>query len=201
VSSSKDLDQYYEFVSHLSFLVKNGRAVVFPVYKGTFERRGAIPDEGRAGTDSREFTELTVRMVQDFRTCLDYLESRSDFDAKRLAYLGYSWGGLAGPLISAVENRLQASILVVGGISLLPARPEIHSVNYVRRVKVPTLMLNGKYDTTLPFDTNVKPMFDLLGTPAADKKLVAYDTDHFIPRNELIRETLAWFDRYLGPVK
>jgi dienelactone hydrolase len=201
VSSSKDLDQYYEFVSVLSFLVKNGRAVVFPVYKGTFERRGAIPDEGRAGmTDTREFMELTVRMVQDFRTCLDYLESRGDLDGRKLGYLGYSWGGILGGLIPAVENRLQVSILVNGGIPL-KRRPEIHPVHYLPRVKVPTLMLNGRYDTTFPFETSVKPMFDLLGTPAAHKKLVVYDTDHFIPRNELIRETLAWLDRYLGPVK
>lgn len=201
MSSSKDLDQYYEFVSVLSFVVKNGRAVVFPVYKGTFERREGIPAEGREGTDSRHFMELIVRMVQDFRTCLDYLESRTDFDAKRLAYLGYSWGGTLGAIIPAVENRLQASVLVLGGMPLSPARPEIRHINYVTRVKVPTLMLNGRYDTTFPFETSVKPMFDLLGTPAAHKKLVAYDTDHFIPRNELIKETLAWLDRYLGPVK
>jgi hypothetical protein len=28
-----------------------------------------------------------------------------------------------------------------------------------------------------------------------------YDTDHFIPRNELIKETLGWLDRYLGPAE
>jgi hypothetical protein len=44
-------------------------------------------------------------------------------------------------------------------------------------------------------------MFELLGTPAAHKRLVVYDTDHFVPRNELIKETLAWLDRYLGPVQ
>jgi len=44
-------------------------------------------------------------------------------------------------------------------------------------------------------------MFELLGTPAADKKHLFYDTGHFVPRNELIRETLDWLDRYLGPVK
>src|SRR5262249_24403393 len=38
-SSSKDLENYYEFSVFLSFLVKNGRAVLYPVYKGTFERR------------------------------------------------------------------------------------------------------------------------------------------------------------------
>jgi hypothetical protein len=43
-------------------------------------------------------------------------------------------------------------------------------------------------------------MFDHLGTPPGKKRLTLYDTDHFIPRQELIKETLAWLDEYLGPV-
>ena len=42
-------------------------------------------------------------------------------------------------------------------------------------------------------------MFDLLGTPNDEKELRLYETDHIPPRNELIKETLAWLDRYLGP--
>ncbi len=44
-------------------------------------------------------------------------------------------------------------------------------------------------------------MFDLLGTSQVDKVQKLYDTDHYIPRNEFIKETLAWLDKYLGPVK
>jgi hypothetical protein len=43
-------------------------------------------------------------------------------------------------------------------------------------------------------------MFDLLGTPAEHKQLKLYDTDHVPPRNEFIKETQAWLDKYLGPV-
>ncbi len=68
-------------------------------------------------------------------------------------------------------------------------------------MKTPTLMLNGKYDTIFPYETSIKPMFDLLGTPDEHKKLKLYETDHIPPRNEFIKETLAWLDRYLGPVK
>jgi hypothetical protein len=44
-------------------------------------------------------------------------------------------------------------------------------------------------------------MYELLGTPDEHKELKVYETDHFIPRNEVIKETLAWLDRYLGPVR
>ena len=44
-------------------------------------------------------------------------------------------------------------------------------------------------------------MFDILGTPEEYKVIRLYDTDHFIPINELTKEALDWLDRYLGPVK
>jgi hypothetical protein len=62
-------------------------------------------------------------------------------------------------------------------------------------------MLNGSYDTNLGLEEGIKPMFDLLGTPAEHKRLMLYETDHIPPRNEYIKETLAWLDKYLGPVK
>jgi hypothetical protein len=46
-----------------------------------------------------------------------------------------------------------------------------------------------------------KPLFERLRTPAADKRHLVYDAGHFgFPRSEMIREVLAWLDRYLGPV-
>jgi len=62
-------------------------------------------------------------------------------------------------------------------------------------------MLNGKYDMAFPYETTVKPFFDLMGTPAKDKFIRIYDTDHYIPKNEMIKEVLTFLDNYLGPVK
>lgn len=47
----------------------------------------------------------------------------------------------------------------------------------------------------------MKPTFSLPGTQEGDKKIILYDTDHILPRAEYIKETLAWLDKYLGPVK
>ena len=59
-------------------------------------------------------------------------------------------------------------------------------------------MLNGKYDMDFPYEKSARTMFDLLGTPKEDKVQKLYDTDHFIPHNEFIKETLAWLDKYFG---
>jgi dienelactone hydrolase len=197
--SSKDLDSYFEFPVFLSFIVKNGRAVLYPVYKGTFERRDDALIPIHLGDNSHLYTEYLIQLVKDFKRCIDYLETRQDINSDKLAYYGMSWGGRFGAIIPAVEKRLKASVLAAGGL-LGRGRPEADQINYVTRVKTPTLMLNGKYDTLFSYETSIKPMFDLLGTPDEHKELKLYETDHIPPRNEFIKETLAWLDRYLGPV-
>jgi serine/threonine protein kinase/dienelactone hydrolase len=199
--SSTDLEHYFEFPIFLSFIVKNGRAVLFPIYKGTFERGNErlakfdLPENAR----THQYSEYLIQVVKDFRRSIDYLESRQDIDGQKIAYYGMSWGGELGALIPAVEDRLEASVLLCGGLSGW-GRPEVNAFNYASHVKIPTLMLNGRYDTLGPPQTAQEPMFDLLGTPSPDKQWKLYDTDHIPPRKEYVKETLAWLDRYLGRV-
>ena len=61
-------------------------------------------------------------------------------------------------------------------------------------------MLNGKYDFFFPYETSQLPFYKLLGTPKEHKELFVYDGGHIVPRTALVKETLAWLDRYLGPV-
>jgi eukaryotic-like serine/threonine-protein kinase len=201
--SSQDLESSGDFRIRLSFIVKNGRAVLYPVYKGTFERgNDTLVSITNGDESSHQYAELLIQQVKDFRRCVDYLETRPDINGRKLAYYGFSWGGEFGGIIPAVEGRLKVSVLIAAGMGLAGRlRAEVNEINYVSRVKMPTLILNGKYDTIFPLDTSAKPMFDLLGTPAQDKQLKLYETDHNPPRNEIIKETLAWLDRYLGPVQ
>jgi dienelactone hydrolase/predicted Ser/Thr protein kinase len=204
-TSSTEIENDLEFQVFLSFLVKNGRAVVYPVYKGTMERASEelMPIVMGFNNASYQFTEYMTEIIKDFRRCIDYLETRQDIESDNLGYYGMSWGAWMGAYIPAVEDRLKASILVAGGIDLVNARPrpEVSETNYVPRVKIPTLMLNGRYDSFSSYDKSIKPMFDMLGTPAEHKVLKLYDTDHIPPRNEFVKEILAWLDKYLGLVK
>ena len=74
-------------------------------------------------------------------------------------------------------------------------------VNFAPRSRVPTLMINGQNDFIRPFELSQAPLFRLLGAPDADKRHARLEGGH-IPsdRREIIRETLDWLDRYLGPV-
>jgi len=71
----------------------------------------------------------------------------------------------------------------------------------VTRVRQPTLILNGELDFFFPKETSQKPLFELLGTPPGDKKRLVYPGGHSVPRAEMMKESLRWLDRYLGPVE
>jgi hypothetical protein len=62
-------------------------------------------------------------------------------------------------------------------------------------------MLNGKNDLFFPVETSQKLMFRLLGTSEKDKKIIVYEGGHLVPRSELMKESLYWFDKYLVAVK
>jgi eukaryotic-like serine/threonine-protein kinase len=179
----------------IDYLLKSGHAVMYPVYKGTFERNdGPVPKEGH------QLTDWAIKCCKDFKRSVDYLNTRSDIDMNKLGFYGESWGGSMGGMIPAIEDRLKVNILIVGGFNgaLLP---EVHAINYVSRVKIPTLMLNGRYDSRYNIDINVKPFFKLLGTLEKDKCLIIYETDHGVPKSEVMKESLKWLDKYFGPVK
>jgi dienelactone hydrolase len=139
--------------------------------------------------------------AKDYRRTLDYLATRPEFDSAKIGYFGISWGGFLGGLIPAVEPRVKAVVLYVAGLGMEKARPEVDVLNFLPRVTQPTLMLNGREDYFFPVETGQQPFFRALGTPAADKSYKVYDGGHDVPRTELIKESLAWFDKYLGPVR
>ena len=59
----------------------------------------------------------------------------------------------------------------------------------------------GRFDFGSPFETRQKPFFDLLGTPAQNKRHVVLDAGHLPPQYiEIVKEMLAWADSRLGPV-
>jgi len=175
---------------------RSGRAVAQPVLTNTLHRRD--PTSAARRISPRDFV---IRNVNDMRRSLDFLISRGDIDATKLAYFGYSWGGTAAPFLLALEPRLGVAVLNSAGFSAGKSLPEIEPRSYVPRVQRPVLMLNGEYDNVFPLEASARPFFDLLGTPADLKKLVVTPGGHFVPRETLVRETLDWLDRYLGPVK
>jgi dienelactone hydrolase len=192
--SSEDLSP-----RRIDYVVKSGRALLWPVYKSTYERGDGLdsdyPDE------TNNWKEHIIMWGKDLKRSIDYLETREDIDADRLAFMGVSWGAAMGPIMMAIEPRFKAAVVVVAGLNFQKALPEVDELHYLHRVDIPVLMLNGKYDFFFPYETSQLPYFELMATPAEHKRLVVHDAGHSFPRTERARETVEWLDKYLGVVR
>jgi dienelactone hydrolase len=176
------------------FIIRSGRVLVYPVYQSTYERR--IP--GPRGP--AVLRDVTIQRGKDLRRTIDYLETRPDIDASKIAFYGVSLGAQLGPEWLAIEPRFKTGVLMSGGFETWNLPPEIEPMNYTPHVTVPVLMVNGREDFDLPYASAQLPMFQMLGS--AQKKHAVFEGGHIPAKpQEPIKEMLDWFDRYLGPVK
>jgi dienelactone hydrolase len=178
-----------------SFLPHTGRAVLYPIYKGTFERRSVGGGEG-----PNAFRDSMIHYSKDLSRSVDYLESRPDIQGANLAYFGLSTGGFYAPIFLAVEPRFKAAILAAGGLFRDPVAPEVDTLNFAPRARTPVLLLNGRYDFYDPPELQ-QALFRSLGASPADKRYVLSESGHLPPLQDIMREVLNWLDRYLGPVQ
>ncbi len=175
---------------------------MFPIYKGTYERRDGLKPGGPSGNPPALWRDHMVMWSKDLGRSLDYLEGRNDLDRTKWAFYGFSLGGGVGPVLLATEGRFKAAILSSGGHWYQRALPEADGFNSAPRIKLPVLMLNGRYDSLFSVESGQLPIFRRLRTPDKDKRHVIYDAGHgALPHAEEVHETLDWLDRYLGPVK
>ncbi len=197
-SAALTLRQFEVYTSaSLDAILRSGRAVLYPIYKGTYERGDGM--ESDVSNTSSDWRDHVVMWVKDVSRALDYVDTRSDLDHTRVAYYGYSWGAVMGGIVPALEPRIKAVVLALGGLDFGRSLPEVDTINFLPHVKQPVLMLNGRYDFFFPEEATQVPFYNLLGSRKGQKKRLVYDSGHAIPHNELTKETLNWLDLYLGP--
>jgi len=184
------------------FIPKTGRAFVWPVYKNTLERGGGRPDSDPETWVGLQ--ELLIKWYQDMARSIDYLETRPEFESNKVCYLGFSMGAKWGAVFPALEKRIKCVVLVGGGFrNQENAIPTVRQANFAPRMRLPLLMINGKYDGIFPLETAQIPLFKLFGTPEENKHHVILDTDHsvWVKHDIVVKEILEWLDKYLGPVE
>jgi len=191
-------DYHVPSMSYADYIVRSGRAVLYPIYEHTYGR-GSLQNDDPDGSIAHR--DQMIRWAREMRRSIDYAATRPDIDTTRLAYAGTSWGGRMAGVLLALEPRFKVAVLNVPGLSMLPSRPEEDPVNFLPHIHIPVLMLSGKYDSGFPLESSQKPFFRLLGTPPELKRHVLEEGGHFLPRPAMMRESLAWLDQYLGPVQ
>jgi eukaryotic-like serine/threonine-protein kinase len=179
-----------------AWLVRSGRAVAFPVYANTYERR--LPDDAPPAT--RRATRM--RWSQDAARVIDLLQTHPDIDQDTLAFVGYSLGANAGVSMLAVEPRIRVGVLMATGLHPRETPPELDLINFLPRIRQPLLLLGGRNDFINPLDTSQRPLFERIGTDPALKKHHVFEGGHVPARmQELIGVVLDWLDTHQGPVQ
>ena len=179
----------------IDYVIQSGRAVLYPVYKGTYERPG--PDNSPSTAAGRE---TTIQDSKDMRRAIDYLVTRPDIDKNKIGYLGVSMGAALGVIFTAIEDRFKAVVFLDGGFFAEKLLPGTDQADFAPRLKAPVLMISGKYDWVF---MGKDPLMKLFGAPAADKQTVLLDTAHDVSeqRPEMTRYVLAFLDKYLGRIE
>jgi dienelactone hydrolase len=183
-------------LDRIDYIVRSGRAVLYPIYFATYERR--LPEGYDYYKPPRQ---ILIQQFQDLVRSVDYLETRPDIDAKRLIYTGSSMGARFGTMMLAMDTRFKTAVLLDGGFHLTSKAVEVDEFNFAPHVKTPFLMVNGRYDYTFPLEASQKQFFRWMGTAAEHKRHVVLDTVHDVMnrRGDAIREVLDWLDKYVGP--
>ncbi len=162
---------------------------------------------------------------------VDYALKHYAVDEKRLGVDGYSYGGFLTNWVIGHTTRFAAAVAGAGianwisdyATSDIPRTKEseffgppwdarAHEVlrrqspiEYVTRVKTPTLFVNGESDARVPIE-EAEQMYMALRKQHVDARMVRYpDTYHggWSPWNTVHRcyEELKWMQRYLGGAK
>ena len=190
VSSSED-GRNTQDSSYWNYLILDGRAVVFPIFKGAFERGGRpnpVYEPSMAGA---------ISPAKDIFRAIDYLETRKDIRADRVGLLAVSGGVDRAIAVCAMEQRIKAAVLLGGGFWGVPSRDQ-DLVGFSQHIAMPVQMVNGRSD-----NWGQEFILGHFATPPDRKRFLQFNGDHTLAgfEKDVIKVNLEWFDRYLGPVR
>lgn len=162
------------------------------------KRSGELAVQG----DPESLIAVMNQAIQDIRRTVDWVETRPEFDAKRVGIMGTSLGGIVGSLAFAVEPRFAAYTSVLGGAgiadifwkssrlvrereqlrrkgvtreSLTELLKPIEPAEYLRKDDLrPSYVIAARYDTVMPASTYRK-LIDGLG----NVQFIWLDAGHF----------------------
>lgn len=175
--------------------IKSGRAVFAVVLKGFIEREYSA-DYKPPPKSSIKFRDEMINMATDLSRGLDYLETRDDIDRGKIIYWGYSRGAEFGLIFTAVENRYKAAVFIANGLRTDNQEwvAEANKMNFAPHIKIPKLMVNGRYDEQFSLETEAEPLYKLLREP---KSMEIFDGGHTPPPEIAVPLISRWLDANL----
>ena len=200
------------------FLAAHGYAVLFPNYRGSVGRGAKYTLMGNQSFGGNDFG--------DIQAGVDELVAKGIADPDHLGIGGWSYGGFMSAWAVTQTERFKASVMGVGvsnwyalmGQTPLPLwTVQVHfetwpaddpsafrknsPIEFVKRVRTPTLILHGEVDPMIPL-TQAKEFYRALKHNDVPTELVVYPREGHGLREPIHRlrayaRILDWYDRYV----
>jgi dienelactone hydrolase len=166
--------------------------------------------------------DIFIQTIIDLRRGVDLLTSRSDVDAKRIGYVGHSYGGALGGVLASVEKRIKAYVLMAGDPSWTTSLRSGTDPNDEQARKILTKeQLDNYVEVTAPFDAihyvgHAQPSaiffqfsrYDVeipeqaatrYAQAASEPKIIKwYDAGHEVDSVEALSDRAAWLQKEIG---
>ena len=174
------------------------------------------------GTDPEAVRENFIQSTVDLRRGIDVLQSRSEVDPNRIAYVGHSSGAHWGAILSAIDRRLKTVVLMGGVPSEKTILLESNDPDYVAfRQSTPKEQLDNYFKIITPLDAinyvphskptpllfqfarfeqyfNEAAMLQYARAASEPKLVLWYDTGHALNDIRSLVDRANWLRRHIG---
>jgi dienelactone hydrolase len=166
--------------------------------------------------------EAEIQAVVDLPRGIDLLLARPDVDAKRLAYVGHSYGAQWGSILSAVDRRMKTSVLMAGVAEIADiilrsddpdlvefrksqpagqlekyaqATGDLDAIHFVgHAAPIPLLLQFANYEQY--FDKTSMQHYSVAASEP--KKVLYYDTAHDLNDPQALQDRYDWLAKHIN---
>jgi dienelactone hydrolase len=148
---------------------------------------------GAVRVDTSLWRDLARQAVHDLQRALDALETQPGIDATRIGYAAFSMGTILGAPFCALDARVRAAALAIGGGGFGPG--DLDPVRHVPRFAPrPLLFVNAERDERIP-----RAAAEALHAAAAEpKEIVWFDCTHSALPGAALKAMWRFLQRHLA---
>lgn len=171
-------------------------------------------------TETDKAIQLQAQAVVDLRRAIDLLAARDDVDPERLGYVGHSYGAQFGAILSAIDKRLKAVVLMAGipdmeAVIIEGKGPMLDNFRDKQKEQIPTALKKLRATAAVEFVPHAAPVPLLFqfaryeptfGEPAMQrffqaasdpKQVLWYETGHELNDPQALLDRTRWLKRML----
>jgi dienelactone hydrolase len=154
----------------------------------------AFEEKGQEGRNKVQLEQMQTTQLQDMIAGLNFLRSKEQVDASRIAIIGHSFGGSLALLVAEHDLRLKAVIVFsAAGYSWDRSPPlRLRLLQALKNISAPVMILHAKNDYSLNPGYGIDSALTKLNKPHVLKIYPAFGTTNREAHNLVLLNTDLW---------